>query len=107
MCLGTIPVPAMDCRLVNCGVAKVSTTLLPDTLTPSYLTPLRLTAASDFSMLKVKATSSGVNAWPSFHFTPWRIAKVSVFPPLDHAYDVASHGVYLGGAARLNWISGS
>src|SRR5215467_11131039 len=99
MCSGTIAVPAMDCRLVYCGVAKVSTTLLPDALTPLYLTPFRLTAASFFSMLKVKTTSSGVSGWPSFHFTPWRIAKVSVFPPLDHWYEVASHGVYLGGAA--------
>ena len=85
MCSGTIAVPAMFCRLVNCGVAKVSTTLLPDALTLSYFTPLRLTAALAFSMLKVKTTSAGVNGWPSFHFTPWRIAKVSVFPPLDHA----------------------
>src|SRR6476661_4567190 len=84
MCSGTIAVPAMDCRLVNCGVAKLSTTLLPDALTWSYFTPLRLTAAVFFSMLKVKTTSAGVNGWPSFHFTPWRIAKVSVFPPLDH-----------------------
>ena len=85
MCSGTIAVPAMDCRLVNCGVAKLSTTLLPDAVTLSYFTPFRLTAALAFSMLKVKTTLAGVNGWPSFHFTPWRIAKVSVFPPLDHA----------------------
>src|ERR1700748_172706 len=103
MCSGTIAVPAMDCRLVNCGVAKLSTTLLPDALTWSYFTPLRLTAAVFFSMLKVKTTSAGVNGWPSFHFTPWRIAKVRGFPPLDHAYDVASHGQDFGGATRLNW----
>ena len=42
--------------------------------------------------LKVKATSAGVNGWPSFHFTPWRIVKVIDLPPLPQVYAVASHG---------------
>ena len=73
-------------------MGKLSTTLLPDVFTLVIFRPLRLTDVLFFIRLKVKATSAGVNAVPSFHFTPWRIAKVIVLPPLDHAYDVASHG---------------
>jgi hypothetical protein len=29
-------------------------------------------------MLKVKATSFAEKSWPSDHFTPWRVWKVSV-----------------------------
>src|SRR6266568_2063022 len=91
MACGTIAVPAIDCRLANWAVGKVSTTVLPDALTVEIFRPFRLIAALAFIRLKVKATSAGVNAVPLFHFTPWRIVKVIVFPPLDQAYDVASH----------------
>ena len=55
----------------------------------------------------MNATSAGVSGLPLFHFTPWRIVKVSDVPPVPQLYEVASHGVYLGGAARSNCSSGS
>ena len=38
-----------------------------------------------FIRLKVNATSSAVIGWPSFHFTPSRMVKVSVVLSGDHA----------------------
>ena len=66
-------------------LGNVSVTVLPEVLTLEMFRPSRLTAALFFSMLNVKATSAGVSGVPLFHFTPWRIVKVIVLPPLDHA----------------------
>ena len=74
--------------------------------------PPRLTSSDPLACvvtyLNVKATSAAVIAVPLFHFTPWRIVKVIVLPPLLHAYAVASHGIgACDGFARSNWYSGS
>ena len=82
---GTIAWPAMFSRLVYWAVGKVSVTVLPEVLTLEIFRPSRFTAVLFFSMLNVKATSAGVIAVPLFHFTPWRIVKAIVLPPLDHA----------------------
>ncbi len=84
--------PAISSRLVYWEVGNVSVTVLPDVLTLEMDRPSMLMAVLLLSRLKVKATSAGVNGVPLFHFTPCRIVKAIVLPPLDHAYDVASHG---------------
>src|SRR3984885_15680065 len=104
---GTIDCPAISSRLVYWDVGKLSVTVLPDVLTLVRVRPPLLIDALAFTILKVKATSAGVSGVPLFHFTPWRIVKVIVLSPLDHAYDVATHGYWIVGEARSNWISGS
>src|SRR5580693_4534099 len=82
---GTIAWPAMFSRLVYWDVGKLSVTVLPDVLTLEMVRPPLLIEAFFFTRLKVKATSAGVSGVPLFHFTPWRIVKVIVLSPLDHA----------------------
>ena len=76
------------------GVAKFNTTVLPLTVAglASGGSPYTLAAGLLLVPLNVAATSAGVKAEPSLHLTPVRIVKVSVLPPLDQAYAVASHG---------------
>ena len=52
------------------------------------------------SMLNVYATSAALNGLPSFHFTPLRMVRVSVLPPLEKLSPVASMG--MGAAAELS-----
>ena len=92
MCWGRMAVPAMFWRLVYWLVGNVKVTVLPEVLTLEMSSPARLMAVFFFTRLKVKATSAGENAVPSFHLTPERIVKVMDLPPLPHAYFVASHG---------------
>ena len=82
---GTIAWPAISSRLVYWDVGNVSVTVLPDVLTLEMVRPPLLIDALVFTRSKVKATSAGVNGVPLFHFTPWRIVKVIVLSPLDHA----------------------
>ena len=56
------------------------------------LIPLVLIALLCFIRLNVKATSLLVNAWPSFHLAPDCRLNVTVLPPLEKVYDLASHG---------------
>ncbi len=82
---GTIAWPAISSRLVYWDVGNVSVTVLPDVLTLEMVRPPLLIDALAFTRSKVKATSAGVSGVPLFHFTPWRIVKVIVLSPLDHA----------------------
>src|SRR5580692_3490017 len=82
---GTIDCPAISSRLVYWEVGNVSVTVLPDVVTLERFRPPLLIDALAFTILKVNATSAGVSAVPLFHFTPWRIVKVIVLSPLDHA----------------------
>src|SRR5580692_4281614 len=78
---GRMAVPAICCRLVYCGVGKLTVTLLPDVLTPEMSRPSRLIPGVFLMRLKVNATSAAVSGVPLFHLTPWRIAKVIARPP--------------------------
>ena len=60
--------------------------MLPDWVTLVGARPPRLMSSDPLvwaaTYLYVKATSAAVSAVPLLHFTPWRIAKVIVLPPL-------------------------
>src|SRR5260370_30146599 len=48
---GTMAVPAIDCRLVNCGGGKLGTTVLPDERPLEIFRPLGLIVALFFTRL--------------------------------------------------------
>src|SRR5215469_5401148 len=111
MCCGTMYMPPIRNRFAYSGWLKVSTAVVAFgavALSGIGGGATGVSVALFFSMLKLKATSLAVSGLPSLNFTPWRIVNVSVLPPSDQAYLVASQGV--GGCAgcmMLNISSGS
>src|SRR2546421_5605632 len=95
MCFGTIITwLAKLKKYAPAGLANVSVTLLPLALTLCRPAPVhseyRSVAGVCLSRLKVKTTSSALNACPSLHFTPSRMVKVMVFLSAPHWYEDAS-----------------
>ena len=60
-----------------------------------------------FIVLNSHATLAALNAQPLVNFTPLRKVNVTVCPPLEKAYLVASHGITEPGLRKLNCSSGS
>src|ERR1051326_2498313 len=98
MCLGTMPTwSAKLKKYTPAGCAKVMVTWLPLAATLCRPAPVhrayRSVAGACFIRLKVNATSSAENGWPSFHFTPSRMVNTIDFLSALHWYLVASIGV--------------
>src|SRR5260370_7312731 len=88
MCCGTMYVCPIRNRLAYSGALKFSTAVvglvaeaLAGTGVPSVFRP-----GCVLIMLKVNATSLALNGLPSFHFTPDRVGRATLFPPLDQLY---------------------
>src|ERR1022692_1528524 len=93
MCWGRMLTCPMRNRFAYWGVLKFSVTDLPDevALVGSGV-PTILSAGFLMNRLNVYATSAALNGLPSFHFTPWRMVRLSVLPLFDQVYPVASMG---------------
>src|SRR6516164_2163226 len=81
-------------RLPACGVANLMTAVLGPVAVALTGAGVPVWAREGFlaSRLKVKATSAALNGLPSLHLTPDRVVRVSVLPPSEKAYVVASIG---------------
>src|SRR6516162_412161 len=81
-------------RLPACGAANLSTTVSGPVAVAETGAGVPVWAREGFlaSRLKVNATSAALNGWPSLHFIPGRVVRVSVLPPSEKAYAVASIG---------------
>src|SRR5215471_12772558 len=84
----------MRYRLPACGAAKLSTTVFGPVALALVGAGVPVWASAGFlaSRLKVNATSAALNGLPSLHFTPDLVVTVSVLPPLEKVYAVASIG---------------
>src|SRR6516162_6881913 len=80
--MGWVPIRYM---LPACGWAKLSTTVLGPVAVALVGAGVPVWASAGFlaSRLKVNATSAALNDWPSLHFTPDLVVRVSVLPPLE------------------------
>src|SRR5262245_9425141 len=112
MCLGTMPTWLAKLKKYGSAAAlNVIVTWLPLAVTLCRPAPVhsayRSVAGTRFIRLKVNATSSALNAWPSFHFTPSRMVKTMDVLSSLHLYDEASIGVSVWFLSRFTKISGS
>src|SRR5262249_26496351 len=85
MCSGTIAVPAMDCRLGNCGVGKGAPLCCPDGSASCSFPLFGSPAALFSSKLRENHPPAGANGWASSHSPPGGTEKGGFYPPLDHA----------------------
>src|SRR6516162_750015 len=81
-------------RLPACGEANLSTTVSGPVAVALTGAGVPVWAREGFLAirLKVNATSAALNGLPSLHLTPDRVVRVSVLPPSEKAYAVASIG---------------
>src|SRR5215472_4872198 len=87
MCCGTMYVPPIRNKLAYSGWLKVSTAVVGLGAVALIGTGGGEEGVSDgflLRRLKVNATSRAVIGLPSLNFTPLRIVRVRVRPPLDH-----------------------